>query len=139
MLKIKSYTELSRLPTFEERFQYLRTGSIVGESTFGMERYLNQTFYHSKEWGTVRRQVIIRDNGCDLGVEGYDIGGPILVHHLNPITIEDIENRNPDILNPEYLISVSNATHTALHFGDGNLLPGAFIERKPNDTCPWKK
>ena len=139
MLRIKTYSELSKLKTFEERFEYLRTGSVVGESTFGMERYLNQAFYRSKEWGSVRRQVVIRDNGCDLGVEGYDIAGPIIIHHMNPISAEDIENRNPDILNPEYLICVSDTTHKAIHYGNGDMIPKTFVERKPNDTCPWKR
>lgn len=139
MLTIKTYSELLKLPSFSERFDYLRTGSIVGDPTFGMERYLNQTFYRSKEWMAVRRDVIIRDNGCDLGLEGYAISGSIIVHHMNPITIEDIETRNPKILNPEFLICVSDMTHKAIHYGDGNFLPRTFVERKPNDTCPWKQ
>ena len=139
MKKTKTYSEFRRLPSFSERFEYLRTGSIIGDQTFDLERYLNQTFYQSKEWRDVRRQVILRDKGCDLGVEGYEIFGPITVHHMNPITTTDIDTRNPDILNPEYLICVSDQTHNALHFGDPNLLPRTMVERRPNDTCPWKQ
>lgn len=136
--KFLTYSELSRLQTFHERFEYAKLGGVVGESTFGFDRYLNQTLYRSSEWRRLRNQIIIRDNGCDLGVEGMDIGKYIIVHHLNPLQIEDLEEWNDDIFNPEYLICVSRNTHNAIHFSDESLLPKGLIERKPNDTCPWK-
>ena len=136
--KLRTYSELIRLQTFEERFEYAKLGGIVGESTFGFDRYLNQAFYTSSEWKSLRHKIIVRDNGCDLGVDGMDIGKFIVIHHLNPVTIEDLDERNEDILNPEYLICVSRDTHNAIHFGDENLLPKGPIERRPNDTCPWK-
>lgn len=139
MLTNRRYSELKQLKTFDERFDYLRVGGKVGESTFGFDRYLNQAFYKSTEWIRVRRQVIIRDNGCDLGLEGYDIGGPIVIHHMNAITPEDLETFNPDVLNPEFLICVSTQTHKAIHYGDPKLLPKTYVERSPHDTCPWKR
>lgn len=140
MTNLKTYSELILLPTFEERFEYLKLDGIVGEATFGFDRWLNQTFYKTKEWRTVRRQVILRDNGCDLGVDGYEIQGSIYVHHINPITKEDIINRSDILLNPEFLISVSYDTHQAITYGCKDLLPmRTFIERQPNDTCPWKR
>lgn len=140
MIKVKkTYSNLKQFESLKDRYEYLKIGGIVGDSTFGHNRYLNQEFYRSKEWLEVRDYVIIRDNGCDLGVEGYEIHSKILVHHMNPITLADIENRNPDILNPEYLISTSDRTHQAIHFGDKDLLPKDPIIRKPNDTVPWKK
>lgn len=139
MLTNRRYSELKLLKTFEERFDYLRVGGKVGESTFGFDRYLNQSFYKSTEWIRARRQVIIRDNGCDMGVDGFDIKGPIVIHHMNQISPEDIEHFNPDILNPEYLICVSTQTHKAIHFGDANLLSKAFVPRSKYDTCPWKQ
>lgn len=140
-MTIRTYSELSRLKTFDERFDYLKLDGIVGVQTFGFDRWLNQEFYRSKEWKDVRRFVILRDNGCDLGVDGYEIQGKILVHHINPIKAEDIINVTAYLLNPEYLISTSDNTHNALHYGDPDLLkvfPVYFAERKPNDTCPWK-
>lgn len=135
----RTYSELIKLKTFEERFDYLKLNGTVGKDTFGFDRYMNQLLYHnSKEWKAVRRKVIVRDNGCDLGVEGYDILGKILVHHLNPITIDDIKNRSPTIFDLNNLICVSHNTHNAIHYGDENLLVKAPIERKLNDTCPWK-
>jgi len=134
---IRTYTELSRLGTFKARYDYLRLAGIVGEKTFGAERYLNQSFYKSYDWKRVRDLVIIRDNGCDLGVEGYDIPRHIIIHHMNPIKIEDIEERKPEILNPEFLICVSERTHNAIHFGDADLLPKELVIRRPGDTCPW--
>lgn len=134
----RTYSELITLPTFEERFEYLRLDGAVGESTFGFDRYLNQIFYRSPQWKRVRDEVIIRDNGCDLGVEGYEIYGSILVHHMNPIRIQDIEEENAFLLNPEYLISTIHNTHNAIHYGDTNLLPKAPIARTKNDTCPWR-
>ena len=139
MLTNRRYSELKQLKTFDERFDYLRVGGKVGESTFGFDRYLNQAFYQSTEWIRVRRQVIIRDNGCDLGLDGYDIGGPIVIHHMNAITPEDLETFNPDVLNPEFLICVSTQTHKAIHYGDPKLLPKTYVERSPHDTCPWKR
>lgn len=136
---MKTYTELSKLKTFEERFEYLRLDGEVGSSTFGFDRYLNQAFYKSDEWKRVRREVILRDNGCDLGVEGYEIDNHIIIHHMNPISQADILNRKADIYNPEYLICVTHNTHNAIHYGDKKQLRGVYEERKPNDTTPWKK
>lgn len=138
-MKIRTYSELIALPTFEERFEYLRLDGRVGEETFGFDRYLNQVFYKSKEWLQVRDQVIARDNGCDLGMEGHEIYSKILVHHMNPISKEDILRRSEWILNPEYLICTIKNTHDAIHYGDKSLLITAPIERRPNDTCPWRK
>ena len=135
---MRTYSELILLPTFEERFEYLKLDSKVGEATFGFERYLNQNFYHSYEWKQIRRDVILRDNGCDLGVEGYDIFGPIIVHHMNPVTSNDIVLATKELMNPEFLISTRLETHNALHFGDISLLNNRPIERRPGDTCPWK-
>lgn len=138
MLTNRRYSELKQIKTYEERYEYLRVGGKVGETTFGFDRYLNQSFYKSVEWIRARREVIIRDNGCDMGLEGFDISGSIIVHHMNAISPEDLEHFNPDILNPEYLICVSVLTHKAIHFGDPNLLAKPYVERRPNDTCPWK-
>lgn len=134
----RTYTELSRLKTLEERFEYLKLSGRVGESTFGFDRYLNQMLYTSKRWRKVRDIVIIRDNGCDLGVEGYEINDKIIIHHMNPITVEDIEEERDWIFDPEYLVSTSDMTHKAIHYGDENLLPKLPIERRPGDTCPWR-
>lgn len=138
MTSIKTYSELITLPTFEERFEYLRLDGSVGKQTFGFDRYINQDFYQSYEWKKVRDFVIIRDNGCDLGVDDYAIRGKILIHHMNPITINDIETCSEFLLNPEYLISTSHITHNAIHYGDERLLPKGPIERKKYDTCPWR-
>ena len=138
---IRTYSELITFKTFEERFNYLKLDGIVGRQTFGYDRWLNQDFYRSDEWKDVRREVIIRDNGCDLGVEDYDIQGIIIVHHMNPINVEDIVNVTEYLLNPDYLISSSSNTHKAIHYGDPELLklaPVYFAERKPYDTCLWK-
>lgn len=138
-MKIRTYSELIRLPTFEERFEYLKLGGEVGKDTFGFDRIFNQKFYTSKEWKRVRDFVIIRDNGCDLAHEDHIIyGSKILIHHMNPITLEDIENNTDILLNPEYLITTIHNTHNAIHYGDANLLPKDPIERTKNDTCPWK-
>lgn len=137
---MKTYKELSRLSSFEERFRYLKLGGAVGKETFGFDRIFNQMFYtRSAEWKRVRHQVIIRDNGCDLGVEGHDIYGKIIVHHMNPITLDDIENATDFLLNPDYLICVSHSTHNAIHYGSESLLAQLPVERSRNDTCPWKK
>lgn len=136
---IRTYSELIQLPTFEERFEYLRLDGAVGAETFGLDRYLNQLFYKSKEWLSVRDEVITRDNGCDLGVEGYEIHGRILIHHMNPISVEDILQHSDYLLNPEYLISTIHNTHNAIHYGDKSLLVTGPIERSKNDTCPWRR
>lgn len=141
MTNIKTYSELITLPTFIERFEYLKIGGTVGEETFGFDRYLNQIFYKSREWLSVRDYVIVRDNGCDLGISDRQIpnGFRILVHHMNPITVDDIVKRSDFLLNPEYLISTIKNTHDAIHFGDASLLITEPIERSPNDTCPWRR
>lgn len=138
MRTIRTYSELIRLPTFEERFRYLKLDGLVGKDTFGFDRYLNQEFYRSKEWKEVRDFVIVRDNGCDLGMDGYEIVGRIYIHHMNPITVNDIVYSSDFLLNPDYLICVSHNTHNAVHYGDGDLLVTAPVERKKNDTCPWR-
>lgn len=135
---IRTYHELKRLKTFEERYQYLKLSGVVGKSTFGFDRYMNQAFYTSTDWNKARLKVIARDNGCDLGVEGYEINGPITVHHMNPVTIEQLENNDPILLDPDYLISTSRNTDRAIHFGDESILPKPLVERRKNDTCPWK-
>lgn len=135
---IRTYSELILLPTFEERFEYLRLNGRVGTDTFGFDRIFNQMFYQSKEWKTIRDAIIVRDYGCDLGLEGYEIYGKIIIHHLNPISLKDIENVTDYLLNPEYLITTTHSTHNAIHYGDKNLIPKAPIERRKNDTCPWK-
>lgn len=134
----RNFKELSRLKTFEERYEYLRIKGDVGIETFGFDRYLNQALYSSKEWKQVRDIVILRDNGCDLGMDGYEIQKGIIIHHMNPLTINDVLNRNEDIFNPNYLICCSHRTHNAIHYGDSEQLPKSLIERKPKDTCPWK-
>lgn len=136
---IKTYSELITLPTFKERYQYLRLTGRVGEDTFGFDRYLNQKFYRSAEWRRIRDQVIIRDNGCDLGMEDRMIPGKILIHHMNPITEKDIVHMTDALLNPEYLICVSHNTHNAIHYGDEGLLIPELTVRTKNDTCPWKR
>lgn len=138
-MSIKTYSELITLPTFMERYEYLKLQGKVGADTFGFDRYLNQMLYHNPKWKAVRNQVILRDNGCDLGIEGHDIYGKILVHHMNPITKSDIEMESDFLFNPEYLICTAHITHNAIHYGDASLLITAPIERSPNDTCPWKR
>lgn len=138
MRSIKTYSELIQLPTFEERFRYLKLDGKVGETTFGFDRYLNQIFYGSSEWKAVRDRVIVRDLGCDLGIEGREIYGRILIHHMNPITIKDVKEGSDFLLNPEYLISTYKTTHDAIHYGDESLLITAPVARSKNDTCPWK-
>ena len=138
-MSIRTYSELVQLPTFKERYRYLRLNGAVGEATFGFDRYLNQLFYRSKEWKDIRDYVIVRDNGCDLGIEGHEIYGKILIHHMNPITKDDILQRSDYLLNPEYLICTIKNTHDAIHYGDENLLITAPVERTKNDTCPWRR
>lgn len=136
---IRTYSELIALSTFEERFEYLRLDGRVGQETFGFDRWLNQKFYKDPEWLRIRDLVIIRDNGCDLGIEGREIYGRILIHHMNPITTEDIVKRSRYLLDPEYLICTVKRTHDAIHYGDEHLLTLDPIERTKNDTCPWKR
>ena len=137
-MSIKTYSELIELSTFKARYEYLKLSGIVGEDTFGFDRYLNQVFYKSREWIDIRDYVIVRDNGCDLGISDHEIHGRILIHHMNPITKGDILNRTEFLLNPEYLISTTKRTHDAIHFGDENLIMDEPIIRTKNDTCPWK-
>ena len=138
MKTIKTYSELIELESFLDRYRYLKLGGQVGVDTFGFDRYLNQQFYKLKEWKLTRAKVIVRDLGCDLGVEGLDISGTIIVHHINPITINDVKNRNPILLDPEYLISTQLNTHNAIHYGDESLLISSTpLERRPNDTTLW--
>ena len=137
-MSIKCYSELITLPTFEERFNYLKLNGTVGKDTFGYDRYLNQILYKSQKWLSTRDIVIIRDNGCDLACEGYEIRGRILIHHINPITVEDILNENPIIFDPENLITTIHNTHNAIHYGDESLIIKGPIERTKNDTIPWR-
>ena len=135
---IRTYSELITFDTFEDRYEYLKLNSKVGEYTFGFDRYINQTFYKSNEWRDIRDYVIVRDNGSDLGVDGYEIYGNILIHHMNPITKEDIINRTSYLIDPEYLICTTKNTHNAIHYGDKDLLISSPIIRRKNDTCPWR-
>lgn len=135
---IRRYRDLRSLTDIRDRFDYLKLGGQVGSSTFGFDRYLNQTFYKSREWQQARQTVILRDGGCDLGIEGYEIGRGLVVHHMNPITIDDVLARKDEIFDPEFLICVSDRTHKAIHYGDAGLLPRDPVERKPGDTCPWR-
>lgn len=139
LTNIKNYTELIKLKNFIDRFEYLKLDGTVGQDTFGFERYLNQGFYHSAEWRAIRDQVIARDLGCDLGIDGYEIHGRIYIHHMNPITVDDIQKITEYLLDPEYLICTTHETHNALHFGDASLLVTEPVVRTPFDTCPWKK
>lgn len=138
-MNIKTYSELITIPTFEERYEYLRLGGQVGVQTFGFDRWLNQRFYKDPEWLAVRNIVIMRDNGCDLGIPGREIHSRILIHHMNPITKEDIVLRSKFLLDPEYLICTIKNTHDAIHYGDRDLLITGPVERSLNDTCPWKR
>ena len=138
-MKIRTYEELSKLKTFEERYEYLKLDGSVGEETFGYDRYLNQKFYkYDPDWKKIRDEVIFRDNGCDLGIEGREINGMILVHHMNPITKDDILNRSEYLLNPNYLITTIKSTHDAIHYGSSDLLMKDPVVRSKNDTCPWR-
>lgn len=133
----RTYTELMRIPTFEERFEYLKLSGRVAKETFGFDRWLNQVFYRSPQWRQLRNQIIIRDNGCDLGIPGREIYDKIYVHHMNPLLKDDIINKTEYLTNPEYLICVSHMTHEAIHYGDANLLMRDPVERKPGDTILW--
>lgn len=135
---IKTYNEMILYPTFEDRFKYLKMGNRVGDETFGFDRIFNQMFYKSSEWRAARRRVIIRDNGCDLAIPDRVIFDKVIVHHINPLTLEQIEEGGPELFDPRYLVCVSHNTHNAIHYGDESLLVKTnFVERKPNDTCPW--
>lgn len=137
---IKSYSELITLPTFEERFDYLKLGGSVGQSTFGFDRYLNQQFYTSGVWRKFRDEIIARDLGCDLGVEGYEINGqPILIHHINPLKRNDIIDRSPYLMDPDNVITTTYRTHQAIHYGDKSQIFTGLVERFANDTCPWRQ
>ena len=136
---IRTYSELITIPTFAERYEYLRIGGKVGEETFGFDRYLNQVLYKSPEWRTIRDKIILRDNGCDLAMSDREIYGRIIVHHMNPITVEDIVRRSEYLFEPEYLICTTKSTHDAIHYGDASLLDIMPIERCKNDTCPWRQ
>lgn len=138
-MKIRTYTELSELKTFEERFRYLQLNGVVAEDIFGFDRIVNQRFYRSAEWKAIRDRVIIRDNGCDLGVDGREIFGKAVIHHMNPARLKDFTELSDILLNPEYLITTTHRTHNAIHYGDEGLLLREPIERRMNDTCPWKR
>lgn len=136
---IRTYSELSTIHSFEDRYRYLRLNGSVGTETFGFDRIFNQQFYRSREWKAIRDHVIVRDNGCDLGVEGYEIHGRIYIHHMNPIMLKDIETTSEFLLDPEYLITTTHGTHNAIHYGDEDLLILPPVERSKNDTCPWRQ
>lgn len=136
-MRSRSFSELSQLETYEERFQYLSLRGRVGAETFGFDRFMNQMFYRSSEWKRIRQQVIARDEGCDMGVPGFEIYDRIYIHHMNPMTPDDLKHGNDDVLNPEYLISVTHQTHNAIHYGDERHLPRPLIERRPGDTKLW--
>lgn len=135
--KIRTYSEMIRFDMFEDRFEYLKLEGVVGRSTFGFDREVNQRFYQSREWKSIRDFVIIRDNGCDLGVPGYEIHGGLLIHHVNPISIDDLVGGLHWILDPEYLVTTCHDTHNAIHYGDSSLLPKRWVERSPGDTKLW--
>ena len=137
-ISIRTYSELITIPTFEERFEYLQLKGSVGKDTFGYDRYLNQVLYRSPEWKRLRNKIIIRDNGRDLACEGYDIHSKVLIHHLNPITVDDVLARSRKVFDPDNLVCVSHNTHNAIHYGDMDLLVTGPIIRTKNDTCPWR-
>jgi hypothetical protein len=136
---IRTYTELAQLESFEDRFDYLSIKGVVGEKTFGFERHLNQRFYSSREWRLIRDEVLTRDLGCDMGVEGYDISQRPIIHHMNPMIPKDLIHGNEDVLDPEFLITVTHRTHNAIHYGDKSLLALPIVERRPGDTRLWSK
>lgn len=136
-MRIRTYSELLQYNNFEDRFEYLRLGGVVGRATFGFDRYINQRFYTSRQWRSIRDVVITRDSGFDLGVEGFEIFDRVIIHHMNPMTVDDIESGSEYILDPEFLISTSHRTHNAIHYGDASLLPRPLVERKPGDTRLW--
>jgi hypothetical protein len=136
-MTIRSYSELRRISDFKERFEYLALRGVVGDRTFGFDRYMNQKFYTSRQWRQVRDQVIVRDEGCDLGMAGFDIHSRLYIHHLNPMTADDLKNGEESVLDPEYLVATTHRTHNAIHYGDANLLAKPFVERRPGDTRMW--
>lgn len=136
-MRIRTYSELSRLSSFEDRFEYLKLSGQVGVATFGFDRYINQSFYTSRQWRQVRDKIIARDLGLDLGADGHEIYDKVIIHHMNPMAPEDIIHGDEDILDPEYLISTSHRTHNAIHYGDSSLLPKPLVERRPGDTRLW--
>lgn len=136
-MRIRRYSELRQLKTFDERFAYLKLVGDVGVATFGFDRHINQLFYRSREWQNLRDEVVLRDEGCDLGILGYEIHSTVFIHHMNPISVDDIRHGNPDILNPEFLITTTHRTHNAIHFGDEKQLPRPFVERRRGDTKLW--
>lgn len=138
-MNIKTYSELVKFQTFDERFEYLKLNGEVGRDTFGFDRWINQTFYRSSIWKKLRDQIIIRDNGCDLGLNGFEIPRRIIIHHMNPITIRDIELQSDFLLNPDFLICTSHSTHNALHYSDEQLIIKEPVKRFKNDTCPWRR
>lgn len=137
-MNIRTYSELITIPTFEERYNYLKLNGIVGKETFGYDRYLNQLLYRSSDWRSFRDRIIIRDNGCDLACEGFELQSRIIIHHIDPITVEDILNKHPKVFDPENVVSTSHNTHLAIHYGNKNLISIGPINRYKNDTCPWK-
>ena len=137
-MNIRTYSKLITIPTFEERYNYLKLNGIVGKETFGYDRYLNQLLYRSSDWRSFRDRIIIRDNGCDLACEGFELQSRIIIHHIDPITVEDIINKHPKVFDPENVVSTSHNTHLAIHYGDKNLISTTPINRYKNDTCPWK-
>ena len=137
-MNIRTYSNLITIPTFEERYNYLKLNGIVGKETFGYDRYLNQLLYRSSDWRSFRDRIIIRDNGCDLACEGFELQSRIIIHHIDPITVEDILNNHPKVFDPENVVSTSHNTHLAIHYGDKNLISIGPINRYKNDTCPWK-
>ncbi|MBQ0141868.1 MAG: hypothetical protein KBT06_03545 [Prevotellaceae bacterium] len=140
MKTIRTYSELMKLTTFEERFAYLKLNNGVGQDTFGFDRYLNQNFYRSKEWKAIRNRIIVRDNGCDLGIEDCPIFSKVIIHHMNPIRVEDILDVTEYLCNPEYLICVSQQTHNAIHYGNEEIIQAnKIVEREANDTCLWRR
>ena len=136
---IRTYSELMKLNTFEDRFRYLKLEANVGEATYGFDRYLNQQFYRSSEWKSIRNQVIMRDNACDLGILDRELDKRIIIHHMNPITKDDLIHQTDFLLNPEYLICTCHKTHLAIHYGTEDLLDTVIVERSKNDTCPWRR
>jgi hypothetical protein len=136
-MSIRTYSELIRLKTFDERFEYLKLGGLVGEETFGFDRHVNQMFYRSAQWKRTRRDVIVRDSACDLAMQGHEIRGVVLIHHMNPITLDQIRYGIEDVLDPKYLITTTHATHNAIHYGDERQLPRPFVPRRPGDTKLW--
>lgn len=136
-MKIRSYSELSDLRTLEDRFKYLQLNSRVGASTFGFDRYMNQQFYTSREWRNIRQHVIARDNACDLGIDGYEIFDKIIIHHMNPLTLDDVSEGREEIIDPEFLITTTHRTHNAIHYGDAKLLVQPLVVRRPGDTRLW--